>query len=149
MRHWLWMTLAAALFMGCGDKGQQGAEQLLNEATQQFEAGRYEEALLTIDSLRKTYPNIVDTRKQALRLQQNIELKQAQDELMILDSVLQAVNRDYSQQKTRVEAHKAALQATPDELTTLTRTRMRRDTIQTRHDLLCAKIRYLMEKLKK
>jgi hypothetical protein len=142
------MILVVSLFLGCGDNKQNKAEQLLAKATQLFEAGRCEEALSTIDSLRKVYPNAIDVRKRALRLHQNIELKQAQDELTVLDSVLQAVNHDYNYQKMKVEKDKAALQATPEELTMLTKTRVRRDSIQTRHDVLCAKIRYLHKKMK-
>jgi chromosome segregation ATPase len=142
------MTFAAMLLLGCGDNSGQGAEHLLRVATQQYEECRYDAALRSIDSLRRTFPTVVEARKEALRLQRNIELRLAQEELTVLDSVLQSVSREYSGLKAGVEAHKAALKATPDELTTLTKTRMRRDSVQTRHDVLCAKIRYLHEKLR-
>ena len=47
-----------------------------------------------------------------------------------------------------VEKHKQQLCATADELTLLTKTRVRRDSLQTRFDVLCAKIRYIHKKQK-
>ena len=75
-------------------------------------------------------------------------LKRSQEELAILDSTLQAVKADYLQQKDQVDKDKEQLRATPEELTLLTKTRVRRDSLQTRHDALCAKIRYIHKKQK-
>jgi tetratricopeptide (TPR) repeat protein len=140
--------MLAALMAGCGENKHVEAEALLEQAGSQFEQGKYDEALTTIDSLRKVYPNAIDTRKRALTLQQNIELKRAQEELAVVDSALQAIIHDYEYQRQKVEKDKQALRATPEELTMLTRTRMRRDSVQTQFDLLCAKIRYIHKKQK-
>ena len=139
------MTL---MLSACGDSQQKAAEQMLDRASQLFEQQQYDRALIVIDSLRKTYPTAIDTRKQALALQQNIELKRSQEELAVLDSALQAVKHDYEQQKQQVDAAKAELRATAEELTLLTKTRVRRDSLQTRFDALCAKIRYIHKKQK-
>jgi hypothetical protein len=48
----------------------------------------------------------------------------------------------------QVYAHKATLTATADELTLLTMTRMRRDSIRTLYETLGAKIRYIRKKQK-
>jgi hypothetical protein len=62
--------------------------------------------------------------------------------------MLQAVSHDYRYQKQKVEKDKQELRATAEELTMLTKTRMRRDSLQTRFDVLCAKIRYIHKKQK-
>ena len=47
-----------------------------------------------------------------------------------------------------MERDKAALCATPEELTMLTRTRMKRDSLRTQTEVLGAKIRYIHKKQK-
>ena len=145
----LWLSLAAALCLAAcaGDKGQ-AAEQMLQSANAKLEQGLYDQVLADIDSLRKLYPNSVDTRKRALSLYQDIELKRAQHELALVDSALQAVKHDYDYQRQKVETDKRNLRATAEELTMLTRTRMHRDSLQTQFDMLCAKIRYIHKKQK-
>ena len=121
---------------------------MLQRADQLFSEQKYDRALIVIDSLRKVYPGAIETRKQALRLQQNIELKRSQEELAVVDSTLQAVRHDYEYQRQKVEKDKQELRATPEELTMLTKTRVRRDSLQTRFNTLCAKIRYIHKKQK-
>ena len=147
MKHLVWILLAAML-VACSDEKQKAAEQMLQKASLQFEQRQYDRALITIDSLRKVYPGAIETRKQALILQQNIELKRSQEELAIVDSLLQVVKRDYETLKLKVEKDKQELRATPEELTMLTKTRVRRDSLQTRFEVLCAKIRYSHKKQK-
>jgi soluble lytic murein transglycosylase-like protein len=147
MKQFLWILLTAML-VACGSNTQKEAEQLLEQANTQFEQKQYERALSAIDSLRKIYPNAIDTRKKALKLQQSIELKRAQEELALVDSMLQAVSHDFRYQQQKVEKDKQELRATADELTMLTKTRMRRDSLQTRFEVLCAKIRYIHKKQK-
>ena len=147
MKHLVWILLAAML-VACSDEKQKAAEQMLQKAGQQFEQKQYDRALITIDSLRKVYPGAIETRKHALILQQNIELKRSQEELAIVDSLLQVVKSDYETLKLKVEKDKQELRATPEELTMLTKTRVRRDSLQTRFEVLCAKIRYIHKKQK-
>lgn len=66
---------AVAALASCGDSDRQNAEEMLKQAGYDYEHGRYDMALATIDSLRKTYPDIVDVRRKALALYQNISLK--------------------------------------------------------------------------
>ena len=47
-----------------------------------------------------------------------------------------------------VDAHKKALKATPEELTALTRQRMKRDSLRTQFEALGMKIRYIHQKMK-
>ena len=142
-------VIAALLLVSCGENGaQKQAEQMLSKAGTCYEEGKYDEALTVIDSLRKVFPNAIDTRKKALKLYQDIELKKAQQELAMTDSLLQAINHDYTYQQEKVERDKAALRATPEELTMLTRTRMKRDSLRTQFEVLGAKIRYIHKKQK-
>lgn len=149
MRILVLSAMAAVLLLSCGENSaQKQAEEMLTKAGTCYEQGQYDEALAVIDSLRKIYPNAIDTRKKALRLYQDIELKKAQQELLVTDSLLQAVNHDYVYQQEKVDRDKAALRATPEELTMLTQTRMRRDSLRTQTEVLGAKIRYIHKKQK-
>ena len=147
MKRIVWILLVAAL-VACDNSTQKEAEQLYKQANTLFEQQKYDRALMSLDSLRKVYPNSVDVRKRARKLRQSIELKRSQDELALVDSMLQAVSHDYRYQQQKVEKDKQELRATAEELTMLTRTRMRRDSLQTRFDVLCAKIRYIHKKQK-
>lgn len=140
--------MAIVLLSACRDNQQKEANEMLQRADQLFSEQKYDRALIVIDSLRKVYPGAIETRKQALRLQQNIELKRSQEELAVVDSTLQAVRHDYEYQRQKVEKDKLELRATPEELTMLTKTRVRRDSLQTRFNTLCAKIRYIHKKQK-
>ena len=139
---------AVLLLAGCGNHEKEQAAQLLEEATAHFEQGNLDAARADIDSLRAHYPNIVEARKGALQLHQKIELKAAQDELALTDSLLQLANQELDALQKQVEEHKQALKATPEELTQLTRTRMKRDSIRTQFETLGAKIRYIRQKQK-
>lgn len=140
------LVACVMLATGCKENSQQQAEILLQQARQQFEAGEYQQAVTTIDSLRHAYPNAIDTRKQALHLYQEIELKRAQEELAQTDSLLQLVQHNYDSLQAKLEKDKAELRAMPEELTMLTRTRMKRDSLRTQCETLGAKIRYIHKK---
>jgi hypothetical protein len=90
----------------------------------------------------------IETRKAALKHKQDSTLNASQQELAVVDSALEAVKAEYEQKKKEVEAHKAALQATPEELTELTLLRVQRDSLQVKWDVLGAKIRYIRQKQK-
>lgn len=140
--------LTTVWFIACGETPQQQAEQLAQQAATLCEEGRLDEARLLIDSLRRTYPNIVEARNAALRLHQDVELKIAQQELTRTDSLLVLANRELEALQQEVDAHKAALKATAEELTNVTRTRMRRDSIRTQFEAIGMKIRYIRQKQK-
>ena len=149
-RPYIFLAISSVVWqlIACRDSRQQAAEAMLQQANTHFEQGRYDRALIVIDSLRKVYPGAIETRKQALRLQQDIELKRSQEQLAVVDSALQVVIHDYEHLRQKVEKDKQELRATPEELTMLTRTRMRRDSLQTLFEALCGKIRYIHKKQK-
>ena len=90
----------------------------------------------------------INRRKAALKEKQVTELRKAQDELRLTDSLLQRANHELDSLQQQVDAHKKALKATPEELTLLTKTRIKRDSIRTQFEVLGAKIRYIREKQK-
>ena len=91
----------------------------------------------------------INRRKAALIEHQQTELKKAQDELWLTDSLLQVTNKELEAMTQEVEAHKKALKATPEELTALTKLRVKRDSIRTQYETLGLKIRYIHKKMKK
>ena len=90
----------------------------------------------------------INRRKAALKEHQATELKRAQDELLLTDSLLQQANAELEALQKQVDEDKAALKATAEELTLLTRTRVRRDSIRTQYEALGMKIRYIRKKQK-
>ena len=137
------------LTVSCGGSdAQQAAENMLEQAEKYFSEGSYDRAKIAIDSLRKVYPGAVETRKKALKLFQNISLKEAQEDLAVTDSALQAVTLDYKYIKDKVEKDKAELRATAEELEMLTKTKMKLDSLKVRFDMQCAKIKYIHKKQK-
>ena len=86
-------------------------------------------------------------RKAALEEKQQTELKKAQEELRLTDSLLLIAEKELAEMTPEVEAHKKALKATPEELTALTQLRVRRDSIRTQYEALGLKIRYIRKKI--
>ena len=152
MKNRLIMTIcvaAAVVMTACSSNdAQKSAEGMLKKAEKYFSEGSYDRAKIAIDSLRKVYPGAVETRKKALKLFQNISLKEAQEDLAVTDSALQAVTLDYKYIKDKVDRDKAELRATAEELETLTRTKMKLDSLKVRFDMQCAKIKYIHKKQK-
>ena len=136
------------MLVACGKSPQEQAALLAEQASTLCEEGQFDKAKALIDSLRRTYPDNVEARKTALRLHQQVELKAAQEDLLRADSLLVLANRELETLQKQVDAHKATLTATAEELTLLTRTRMRRDSIRTLYETLGAKIRYIRKKQK-
>lgn len=90
----------------------------------------------------------INRRKAALKEHQETELKKAQLEMATTDSLLQVANHQLDSMQQAVDAHKKALKATPEELTALTRQRMKRDSLRTQFEALGMKIRYIHQKMK-
>ena len=140
---------AAVVMTACSSNdAQKSAEGMLEKAEKYFSEGSYDRAKIAIDSLRKVYPGAVETRKKALKLFQDISLKEAQEDLALTDSIMQKVGLDYKYIKEKVEKDKAELRATAEELELLTRTKMKYDSLKVRFDMQCAKIKYIQKKQK-
>lgn len=142
-------AITAAMTSSCGGNGEtKQAETLLKKAETEWQNRQYDNALMTIDSLRKTFPNAIEARKKALKMHQDISLEQAQADLAATDTALQRVKNEYETMKTEVEQAKKELKATPDQLQRLTLKRMERDSLQVRFDVQCAKIKYIHKRQK-
>ena len=140
---------AAVVMTACSSNdAQKSAEGMLEKAEKYFSEGSYDRAKIAIDSLRKVYPGAVETRKKALKLFQDISLKEAQEDLALTDSIMQKVGLDYKYIKEKVEKDKAELRVTAEELELLTRTKMKYDSLKVRFDMQCAKIKYIHKKQK-
>lgn len=146
-RKALMLIIVLAVF-SCSKSPEEKAMLMLEKARAAFEQGDLQTARASIDSLRKKYPTVIEARKGALKLHQDIELKAAQDELAETDSLLILANRELEALQQQVDSHKAALKATAAELTQLTRTRMHRDSIRTQYEVQGAKIRFIRQKQK-
>ena len=140
---------AAVVMTACSSNdAQKSAEGMREKAEKYFSEGSYDRAKIAIDSLRKVYPGAVETRKKALKLFQDISLKEAQEDLALTDSIMQKVGLDYKSIKEKVEKDKDELRATAEELELLTRTKMKYDSLKVRFDMQCAKIKYIQKKQK-
>ena len=104
--------------------------------------------MLLTSACRNSRRDEIEQRKAALKQKQDSALVASQQELAVVDSTLEAVKVEYERMKTQVEAHRAALQATEEELTALTLLRMRRDSLQVQWDVLGAKIKYIKYQMK-
>jgi len=142
----LFVIVSILLLTACGNNEQQAAEKLLDEARMHYMQGDLNAARAGIDSLRKTYPQMVEIRKGALKLHQEVELKAAQQDVERLDQELQKVNVEYEKMKKASEAAHAAGTATAEQLTNVTLMRMHRDSLQTQFDVQCAKIKYIKKR---
>lgn len=148
MKCLIFSLAVVLMFVACGKSPQEQVALLAEQASTLCEEGQFDKARTLIDSLRRTYPDNVEARKAALRLHQQVELKAAQEDLLRADSLLVLANRELETLQKQVDAHKATLTATAEELTLLTMTRMRRDSIRTLYETLGAKIRYIRKKQK-
>lgn len=137
-----------SLAWGCTDKEKEGAAQLMEEIRSDYEAGNDSACLIAIDTLRSRYPKAVAERKEALEYFQKASLRMVQKDLELTDKRLEQEKARFAEMEAEVNAHKAALNATADELTALTMQRMKRDSLQTRYDVLCQEIRFIHKRQK-
>ena len=143
------LALCAALGLaGCGGNAvEKKAGALLEQAQQLYDKGDYVKAAATIDSLRKNFPEAIETRKKALRLYQESELKRAQGIVERADTALQRVEREYGALKTEVEKLREKGAATVEQLRSVNLLRVKRDSLKTVFDVECAKIKYIKKKM--
>lgn len=92
---------AALVLASCGNDAEKKANERLNTARAAFEQGDYNEAKLQIDSIKVLYPKAFDARREGIRLIQQIELKEQQQSLVYLDSVLQVKQKEFESIKNK------------------------------------------------
>ncbi len=80
--------LTTALLTACNNNGEKEAVLHLKKAKLELANGNYNEAKLQIDSIRNLYPKAFEARKEAIKVMQQIDLKEQQKSLVYLDSML-------------------------------------------------------------
>ena len=79
--------LCCTLF-ACSDVEKKASEKL-QVAREAYERGDYNEAKIQIDSIKILYPKAFETRREGIGLMQQVELKEQENSLVYLDSMLQ------------------------------------------------------------
>lgn len=146
LRIAIFVAFSAVALTSCESNPE--AKQLLKEIQADYEAGNYQRVIYSIDSLRHNYPDAIEERKEALKIQQEASLKMAQENLALVDSSLQASIRQFDEMKPIVEAHRKECVATEEELQQFNELRARRDSLQGVFNLECAKIKYIHKRQK-
>jgi hypothetical protein len=80
--------LPAALLLAACSSNTERASLLLEEARDLYETGRYNQAKLTIDSMRNTYPKEFDLIREGQQLMRRIDLEENRRNLAYADSLL-------------------------------------------------------------
>ena len=99
--------------------------------------------LINCESKHTKLQEEIRQRKEALIHKQDSVLKASQKEVEELDKEIQLVNKKYNQMKHEAQVAHDAGTATAEQLREVTRMRMHRDSLKTRFDMLCAKIKYI------
>ena len=96
---------ATLVLASCGNDAEKKANERLTTA---FEQGDYNEAKLQIDSIKILYPKAFDARREGISLMQQIELKEQQQSLVYLDSILQTKQKEFESIKNKYVLEKDA-----------------------------------------
>ena len=103
------LLLILLLLVGCKDARQEARDTqaaqgsvLLSEARTLCQAGRYDAARDTIQSLRLTCPLAIEARKQAILLMDSVEMLAAQDSLATLPERMDTALAGYAAEYERL-----------------------------------------------
>lgn len=99
---------ATLVLASCGNDAEKKANERLSTARTAFEQGDYNEAKLQIDSIKILYPKAFDARREGISLMQQIELKEQQQSLVYLDSILQTKQKEFESIKNKYVLEKDA-----------------------------------------
>ena len=99
---------ATLVLASCGNDAEKKANERLTTARTAFEQGDYNEAKLQIDSIKILYPKAFDARREGISLVQQIELKEQQQSLVYLDSILQTKQKEFESIKNKYVLEKDA-----------------------------------------
>lgn len=99
---------ATLVLASCGNDAEKKANERLTTARTAFEQGDYNEAKLQIDSIKILYPKAFDARREGISLMQQIELKEQQQSLVYLDSILQIKQKEFESIKNKYVLEKDA-----------------------------------------
>lgn len=106
MKKLIILVCSTLLLTSCGNDAEKKAGERLLTAQAAFERGDYNEAKLQLDSIKLLYPKAFDVRHQGNRLMEKVELKEQQQSLVYLDSMLllkqkeiEAIKGEYTLEK--------------------------------------------------
>ena len=99
---------ATLVLASCGNDAEKKANERLTTSRTAFEQGDYNEAKLQIDSIKILYPKAFDARREGISLMQQIELKEQQQSLVYLDSILQTKQKEFESIKNKYVLEKDA-----------------------------------------
>lgn len=99
---------ATLVLASCGNDAEKKANERLTTARTAFEQGDYNEAKLQIDSIKILYPKAFGARREGISLMQQIELKEQQQSLVYLDSILQTKQKEFESIKNKYVLEKDA-----------------------------------------
>ena len=71
-------AIAALSLVSCGESAEQSAANLLQQADAAYATGNFQSAKIFIDSIRVTYPDVIDVRRKARELKRSVELAEQQ-----------------------------------------------------------------------
>ncbi|MBR5698984.1 MAG: hypothetical protein IKX44_10255 [Prevotella sp.] len=117
---------------GCEQKKDEGAATMLTEIEQLYEQGNYKAAHDSIVLLRARFPKALAERQRALRIWQEASLKQAQEDIALTDSALQAVTAQM-QAETRIYERNML--------------GVKKDSLQVRYEALIGEVRIIRKKM--
>lgn len=86
MRHIFTLFAAALVIASCGESMERKAQLLVDEAAVAYESQDYSKAKLLLDSVKKTYRKAFKVRRQALKLQRDVELAEQSRSLEYFDA---------------------------------------------------------------
>lgn len=114
---------------GCGEKTEdEMAQPLIENIEASVAQGDYRSALDSIIKLRDRFPKAIKARKRALELWQDASLMQAQHEVEVTDSALQATLAEIEKAPTLLEQNML---------------RNKRDSLKARYDAECGVVRII------
>ena len=93
------LVFSLLLLTACDDGGEKKAQLRLQNAQEALAGGDFNEAKLQIDSIKLLYPKAFEARKQGIALMQQVELKEQQQTLTYLDSMLQQKEKEFEAKK--------------------------------------------------
>ena len=96
------------LLASCGNDAEKKASEKLSAARSAFAQGDYNEAKLQIDSIKILYPKAFDARREGIKLMQQVELKEQQQTLVYLDSMMQTKQQELEKIKNKYVLEKDA-----------------------------------------
>ena len=96
MKKYFWLFVLTAIICSCAETQDEKATPLMSDIESLYGSGQYKQTLDSIMTLRKNFPEAIDSRKRALKIWQNASLKMAQQDIARTDSALQATLRAIS-----------------------------------------------------